>query len=75
MEDIENQQWSWAMAVGAVFTMYVVCSIYSWMANIFGNIRFRPQQSLPAADAVLPHPSKLSCPPSGFQSRWPGLPL
>jgi hypothetical protein len=61
LEDINNQQWSWAMAVGAVFALYRVCSLYSWMANI-GNIRFRPQQSPLAMNAVPPHPSKLTLP-------------
>jgi hypothetical protein len=26
MEDSSDQQWSWALAVGAVFAMYGVCS-------------------------------------------------
>jgi hypothetical protein len=55
MEDSNNQQWSWAMAVGAVFAVYGIRSLYSWIANILGNIRFRPQQS-------PPHPSKLTLP-------------
>jgi hypothetical protein len=54
MEDSSDQQWSWALAVGAVFALYGVCSLYSWIANILGNIRFRPQQSPPATDAVPP---------------------
>ena len=65
MEDSsEQQQWSWALAVGAVFALYGVCSLYTWFANILGNIRFRPQpQSPPAADAAPPtHPSKLTLP-------------
>jgi hypothetical protein len=62
MEDSNNQQWSWAMAVGAVFALYGVCSLYSWMANILSNIRVWPQQSPPAVDAVPPHPSKLTLP-------------
>ena len=65
MEDSsEQQQWSWALAVGAVFALYGVCSLYTWFANILGNIRFRPQpQSSPAADAAPPtHPSKLTLP-------------
>jgi hypothetical protein len=33
MEDSSDQQWSWAMAVGAVFALYGVCSLYSWIAN------------------------------------------
>jgi hypothetical protein len=64
MEDNSDQQWSWALAVGAVFALYGVCSLYNWVANILSNIRFRPQpQSPPAADAIpLPHPSKLTLP-------------
>ena len=65
MEDSsEQQQWSWALAVGAVFALYGVCSLYTWFATIIGNIRFRPQpQSPPAADAAPPtHPSKLTLP-------------
>jgi hypothetical protein len=52
------------LAVGAVFALYGVCSLYTWFANILGNIRFRPQpQSPPAADAAPPtHPSKLTLP-------------
>jgi hypothetical protein len=64
MEDSSNQQWSWALAVGAVFALYGVCSLYNWVANALGNIRFRPQpQSPPATDAVAStHPSKLTLP-------------
>ncbi len=64
MEDSNDQQWSWALAVGAVFALCGVYSIYNWFATILGNIRFRPQpQSPPAADAILPtHPSKLTLP-------------
>ena len=60
----EQQQWSWALAVGAVFALYGVCSLYNWFATILGNIRFRPQpQSPPAADTAPPtHPSKLTLP-------------
>ncbi len=32
------------------------------MANIIGNIRFRPQLTPPAVPAALPHPSKLKLP-------------
>jgi hypothetical protein len=67
MEDNNNQQWGWTMAVGAIF------ALYSWMANIIGNIRFRPQQTPPAADATPPHPSKLNLPSSGCLSQLPGL--
>jgi hypothetical protein len=63
MEDGSDQQWSLALAVGAFFALYGVCSLYNWIANILGNIRFRPQQSPPATDAVPPtHPSKLTLP-------------
>ncbi len=63
MEDSSDQQLSWALAVGAVFTLYGVCSLYNWIATILGNIRFRLQQSPPATDAVPPtHPSKLTLP-------------
>jgi hypothetical protein len=64
MEDSSEQQWSWALAVGAIFALYGVCSLYNWFATILGNIRFRPRpQSLPAADAAPPtHPSKLTLP-------------
>ena len=65
MEDSsEQQQWSWALAVGAVFALYGVCSLYNWFATILGNIRFRPRpQSPPAADAApATHPSKLTLP-------------
>ncbi len=63
MEDSSDQQWSWAFAVGADFALYGVCSLYNWIASILGNNRFRPQQSLPATDAVPPtHPSKLTLP-------------
>ncbi len=63
------------MAVGAIFTLYRVCSL--WVANIIGNIRFRPQLTPPAVPAALPHPSKLKlpCPPSRFLSRLLGSPL
>ncbi len=55
MEDSSEQQWSWALAVGAVFALYGVCSLYNWFATILGNIRFRPQpQSPPATDTVPP---------------------
>ncbi len=61
MEDSSDQQWSWAFAVGAVFALYGVCSLYNWFATILRNIQFRPQQSPPATDAVPPtHPSKLT---------------
>jgi hypothetical protein len=50
MEDSSDQQWSRALVVGAVFALYGVCSLYNWFATILGNIRFRPQQSPPAAD-------------------------
>ncbi len=64
MEGSSDQQWSWALAVGAVFALYGVCSLYNWFATIIGHIRFRPQpQSPPAADATPPtHPSKLTLP-------------
>ncbi len=64
MEDSSDQQWSWALAVGAVFALCGVYSIYNWFATILGNIRFRPQpQSPPAADATPPtHPNKLTLP-------------
>jgi hypothetical protein len=64
MEDSYDQQWSWTLAVGAVFALCGVCSIYNWSAAILGNIRLRPQpQSPPAADATPPtHPSKLTLP-------------
>ncbi len=64
MEDSGEQQWSWALAVGAVFALYGVCSLYNCFTTILGNIRFRPQpQSPPATDAVPPtHPSKLTLP-------------
>jgi hypothetical protein len=63
MEDSSDQQWSRALVVGAVFALYRVCSLYNWFATIFGNIRFRPQQSPPAADVVPPtHPSKFTLP-------------
>ncbi len=48
--------------MGAVFALYGICSLYSWIVNVFSNIRFRPQQTPPAADAVPPHPSKLTLP-------------
>jgi hypothetical protein len=64
MEDSSDQQWSRALVVGAVFALYGVCSLYNWFATILGNIRFRPQQSPPAADVVPPtHPSKFTLPP------------
>jgi hypothetical protein len=64
MEDSSEQQWSWALAVGAVFALYWVCSLYNWFATILSNIWFRPQpQSPPATDAVpTTHPSKLTLP-------------
>jgi hypothetical protein len=62
MEDSNNQQWTWVLAVGAVFTMYGMCSLYNWIANIFGNIRSRPQPSPTAADAIPSHPRKLTLP-------------
>jgi hypothetical protein len=63
MEDSSDQQWSRALAVGAVFALYGVCSFYNWIANILGNIWFWPQQSPSATDAVPPtHPSKLTLP-------------
>ncbi len=41
----------------------LVQGLYNWIANILGNIWFRPQQSPPATDAVPPnHPSKLTLP-------------
>jgi hypothetical protein len=56
------------LAVGAFFALYGVCSLYNWIANILGNIRFRPQQSPPATDAVPPnHPSKLTLLAFGLQ--------
>jgi hypothetical protein len=58
----DNQQWTWVLAVGAFFAMYGMCSLYNWLANIFGNIRERPQPSPPPADAIPPHPSKLTLP-------------
>ncbi len=62
LEDSNYQQWSWALAVGAVLALYGICSLYSWVANILGNIQFWPQQPPAAADAVPPHPSKLTLP-------------
>ncbi len=64
MEDSSEQQWSWALVVGAVFALYGVCSLYNWFATILGNIRFRPRpHSPPAADAApATHPSKLPLP-------------
>ncbi len=64
MEDSSEQQWSGALAVGAVFALYRACSLYNWFATILGNFWFRPlPQSPPAADAVPPtHPSKLTLP-------------
>ncbi len=66
MEDSSDQQWSWALAVVAIFALYGVCSLYNWVAILLGNIRFwpQPQQSPLATDAVPPtHPSKLTLPP------------
>jgi hypothetical protein len=37
MEDSSEQQWIWALAVGAVFALYGVCSLYNWFATILGN--------------------------------------
>jgi hypothetical protein len=48
------------MAVGAIFAMYRVCSLYNWIANILSNIRVHPQQSPLVGDAA--HPSKLTLP-------------
>ena len=63
MEDSNNQQWTWVLAVGAFFAMYGICSLYNWIATILGNIRFRPQQSPPVAEVVPPtHPSKFTLP-------------
>jgi hypothetical protein len=64
IEDSSEQQWSWALAAGAIFALYGVCSLYNWFATILGNIRFRPQPQSPwATDAVPPtHPSKLTLP-------------
>jgi hypothetical protein len=63
MEHSSDQQWSCALAVGAVFTLYGVCSLHNWIANALGNIRFRTQpQSPPATDAPPTHPSKLTLP-------------
>jgi len=63
MEDSSDQQWSRALAMGAIFALYGVCSLYNWIANILGNIWFWPQQSPSATDAVPPtHPSKLTLP-------------
>jgi hypothetical protein len=47
-----------------LFTLYRVCSLYNWITNALGNIRFRAQpQSPPATDAAPPtHPSKLTLP-------------
>ena len=39
-----------------------VCSLYNWLANIFGNIRVRPQPWPPAADVISPHLCKLTLP-------------
>jgi hypothetical protein len=39
-----------------------MCSLYNWLANIFGNIRLRPQTWPPAADVISPHLSKLTLP-------------
>ena len=51
------------MAVGAVFALCGVYSIYNWFATILGNIRFRPRPQSPAADAApATHPSKLTLP-------------
>jgi hypothetical protein len=57
MEDSSDQQWSWALAVGAVFALYGVCSLYNWIANALGNIWFRAQPQSPPT-----HPSKLTLP-------------
>ena len=65
MEDSsEQQQWSWALAVGTVFALYGVCSLYNWFATILGNIRFRPRPQSPLAADAAPatHPSKLTLP-------------
>ncbi len=62
MEDSNNQQWTWVLAVGAFFAMYGMCSLYNWIANIFGNIWSWPQPSPLAADAIPLHPSKLTLP-------------
>jgi hypothetical protein len=64
MEDSSNQQWSWALAVDAFFTLYGVCSLYNWFATILGNIRFRPQPQSPLATDAFPptHRSKLTLP-------------
>jgi hypothetical protein len=69
MEDSSEKQWSWALAVGAVF------ALYNWFATILGNIRFRPQpQSPAAADAVPPtHPSKLITLPTFWNFGAGGL--
>jgi hypothetical protein len=50
------------LTVGAFFAMHGMCSLYNWLANIFGNIRARPQPSPPAADVIPPHLSKLTLP-------------
>ena len=60
MEDSNSQQWNWMTAVGAVFALYGICSLYSWITNIISNIQFRPQQTPPTAAAVPP--SKLTLP-------------
>ncbi len=58
MEDSNNQQWTWELAVCAFLAIYGICSLYKWI----GNIRSRSQPSPSAADAIPPHPSKLTLP-------------
>ncbi len=55
MEDSNNQQWSWTLAVGAVLTLNWICSLYSSLANILGNIQDVEGvfQRLPAAGLVI----------------------
>jgi hypothetical protein len=62
IEDSNNQQWTWVLAVCAFFAIYRMCSLYNWIANIFGNIRLRSQLSPSAADDIPPHPGKLTLP-------------
>ncbi len=62
MEDSNNQQWTWVLAICALFAMYGMCSLYNWIANIFGNIRSWSQTSPSVADVIPPHPSKLTLP-------------
>jgi hypothetical protein len=64
MEDSSEQQWSWALTVGAVFALYGVRSLFNWFATILGNIQFRPQPQSPPATAADPptHPIKLTLP-------------